>query len=97
MLLKKFSIFNINDVSGNCLIATSALCRGRVALPNRMNFRKSAKGGGVNFNPKIYVADFWNFRQGFLIMKLIQNSNFRFRLQGMFFFSTIVSKGQRDG
>ena len=37
--------------------------KGRVRLPNRMNFRKSAKGGGVNFNPKIYVADFWNFSE----------------------------------
>ena len=66
---------------------------GRVALPNRMNFRKSSKGGGggggggVIFNPKIYITDFGNFNQGFLIMKLIQKSNFR--VQGMFF-STIV-------
>ena len=43
--------------------------------------------GGVIFNPKIYIADFGNFKQGFLIMKLIQNSNFR--VQGMLF-STIV-------
>ena len=27
---------------------------------------------GVIFNPKIYVADFGNFKQGFLSMKLIQ-------------------------
>ena len=34
-------------------------CKGRVALPNRMSFRKSAKGGaGVIFNPKIDIADF---------------------------------------
>ena len=39
--------------------------------------------GGVIFNPKTYVADFGNFKQGFLIMKLIQKSNFR--VQGMFF------------
>ena len=33
--------------------------KGRVALPNRFNFRKSSKGGvGVIFNPKIYVVDF---------------------------------------
>ena len=57
--------------------------KGRVAAPNRMNFRKSAKGGGAIFNPKVYVTDFGNFKQGFLIMKLIQNSNFR--VQGMFF------------
>ena len=28
--------------------------KGRVTLPNRMNFRKNSKGGGVIFNPKIY-------------------------------------------
>ena len=50
-----------------------------------MNFRISFKGGGggVIFNPKIYVAGFGNFKQEFLSMKLIQKSNFR--VQGMFF------------
>ena len=33
---------------------------------------KFQKGAGVNFNPKISVADFGNFKQGFLSMKLIQ-------------------------
>ena len=56
--------------------------KGRVPLPNRMNFEKSAKGGAVIFNPKIYVADFGNSKQGFLSMNLIQNRNFR--VQGMF-------------
>ena len=42
----------------------------RVKVPKRMNFRKSSKEGeGVIFNPKIYIADFWNFRQGFLSVK----------------------------
>ena len=55
---------------------------------NWMNFRKSSKGGRrIVSNPKNYVADFGNFKQGFLSMKLIQKSNFR--VQGMFF-STIV-------
>ena len=58
--------------------------KGRVALPNQMNFRESAKKGrGIIFNPKIYVADFGNFKQGFMSMKLIQNSNYR--VQGIFF------------
>ena len=36
-------------------------------VPKRMNFRKSSKGGeGVIFNPKIYIADFGNFNQGFI-------------------------------
>ena len=31
-------------------------------IPNRMNFRKSSKGGGgFIFNPKFYIADFGNF------------------------------------
>ena len=46
-------------------------------------FGKVPKGGGVIFNPKIYIADFGSFKPGFLIMKLIQNSNFR--AQGMHF------------
>ena len=46
-------------------------------------FSEKCQRGGVIFNPKIYVADFENFKQGFLIMKLIQKSNFR--VQGMFF------------
>ena len=41
------------------------------------------RGVGVIFNPKNYIADFGNFKQGSLIMNLIQNSNFR--IQGMFF------------
>ena len=41
-------------------------------MPNRMNFRKSAI-----FNPKIYAADFGNFKQGFLIIKLQVISGFR--------------------
>ena len=49
------------------------------------------KGGGVIFNPKIYVADFGNFKQGFLTMKLIQKSIFR--VQGMFF-NNCIEKSQ---
>ena len=44
---------------------------------------KCQRGGGVIFNPKTYIADFGNFKQGFLSMKLIQKSDFR--VQGMFF------------
>ena len=32
-------------------------CQGRMATPKQMNFWRSSKGGGVIFNPKIYVAD----------------------------------------
>ena len=50
-----------------------------------MNFWKSAKGGGVIFNPKNYIADFGNFKQGFLIRKLKLKKNSNFRVQGMLF------------
>ena len=50
-------------------------------------FETCQRGEEVIFNRKIYIADFGNLKQGFLIMKLIQNSNFR--VQGMLF-STIV-------
>ena len=57
-----------------------------------MKFWKSAKGGTeVIFNPKIYVADFGNVKQGFLIMKLIQNDNFR--VQDIFF-NNCIEKNQ---
>ena len=64
---------------------------GRMAVPNRMHLWKSSKGEGVIFNPKIYISDFGNFKQGFLIMKLIQNSNFR--AQGVFF-NNCIEKNQ---
>ena len=57
----------------------------RVLLQNRMIFWKSSKGGGVIFNPKIYVADFGNFKQGFLSMKLIKRG-----VSSGYVFSTIV-------
>ena len=50
--------------------------------------------GGVIFNPKTYVVDFGNFKQGFLSMKLIQNSNFRALDM---FFSTIVLRNIAKG
>ena len=57
-----------------------------------MNFRKSAKGGGgVIFNPKIYIAYFGNFKQGSLNMLLVQNSSIR--VQGMFF-NNCIEKNQ---
>ena len=55
-------------------------------------FGKVPKGGVVIFNPKIYVADFGNFKQGFLSMKSIQKSNFR--VQGMFFSTIALRKNQ---
>ena len=70
-----------------CTIAKCAAictdCRIKGGSEYQNNFRKTSKGGGVIFNPKIYIADFGSLKQGFLSMKLIQKSNFR--VQGMFF------------
>ena len=40
---------------------------------------------------KIHIADFGNFKQGFLSMKLIQKGNFR--VQGLFF-KNCIEKNQ---
>ena len=45
---------------------------------------KCQRGGGVHFQSKVYIADFGNFKQGFLSMKLIKKIS-NFRVQGMFF------------
>ena len=50
VIIKKFSPPKENS---------KARIKGRLPLPKRMNFRKSSKrGGGVIFNPKIYIAKF---------------------------------------
>ena len=65
------------------LLVTLQHCLGKGRATKSDEFsEKHQKGGGVIFNPKIYIADFGDFKQGFLIMKLIQNINFR--VQGMF-------------
>ena len=56
-----------------------------------MNFRIGAKEGVVIFNPKIHVADFGNFNQGFLIRKLIQN---KFQGSGYVFSTFVLRKNQ---
>ena len=40
--------------------------KGRVRLRNQTNFQKIAKRGGGIFIPKNYIADFENFKPGFL-------------------------------
>ena len=59
-----------------------------------MKIRKCAKGGGVIFIPKNYIADFGIFKQGFLITKLIQNINFW--VQGIFFQQLYWEKSTQD-
>ena len=49
--------------------------KGRIPIPNRMNFWKSAKGvgeGGGHFQSQNLSCRFGNFKQGFLSMKLIK-------------------------
>ena len=65
-----------------------AINKERVALPNRMNFRISIKRG------EEYFVFFWNFKQGFLIVKLIQNDNFR--VEGLFFQQLYSEKSKQD-
>ena len=55
-----------------------------------MNFGKVLRGG-VIFNPRIFVADLGNFKQGFLIMKLIQIVISGFRVC---FFNNCIEKNQ---
>ena len=74
--LKNISLTTPSPVIVSLL--SSWATKGTVALPNQMTFRKSS-------NPKIYIADFGNFKQAFLSMRLIQKSNFR--VQGVFFFN----------
>ena len=58
-------------------------CKGRVALPNRMSFRKSAKGGaGVIFNPKIDIADFGPIKGVFFLRFPKKNCNTIFQNEG---------------
>ena len=70
-------------VFGGFAAMYSSVSKGGVALPNLTNFQKSAKGGrGFIFNPKNYVADFGNFKQGFLSM----NTNEQFQGSRYVFF-----------
>ena len=56
LLLVLIDVDNVDDVEN-----VDDDDKGRIPLPNRINFRKSAKGGGILFNSNIYNADFGNF------------------------------------
>ena len=43
---------------------------------------------------KIHIADFGNFKQGFLSMKLIQKNNFRVQDMFFVFFNNCIEKNQ---
>ena len=62
----------IFDQKGNCMLILGIFpffggnfSKGQVALTKQMNFRQRSKGGGVIFNPKIYVTDFGPFNRAF--------------------------------
>ena len=57
LLLVLIDVHNVDDVDN-----VDDDDKGRIPLPNRMNFWKSAKGRGVIFNSKNYIADFGNFK-----------------------------------
>ena len=61
--------------------------KGRIPLPNGMNFWKSAKGGG-HFQSKNLSCRFWELKTG-LFEHEIDKEKSNLRFQGMFF-STIV-------
>ena len=46
-----------------------------MAVPYRMNFRKSSKGGGEVIN---LCCRFWTYKQGFLSMKVEEKSQHDF-------------------
>ena len=46
--------------------------KGRMTIPNQMNFWKSSKGGGGHFQSKNLYCKIWTFKQGFFSMKVIQ-------------------------
>ena len=56
--LEKEQFKHLNFISANLL-------KGRMAVPIRMDFRKSSKGEGGHLKLKIHDADFGNFKQGF--------------------------------
>ena len=63
LLLKHLVRAKVEETTSKCscpnFVYAGYLTKGRVRLPNRMNFRKGAKGGlGVIFKPKNYTADF---------------------------------------
>ena len=66
------------------LVSLSMLRLGKDPATKSHEFSEKCHGGGVIFNPKIYVADFGNFKQGFLSTKLIEKSNFRVQGKGRF-------------
>ena len=55
-----------NAKYNNSFSLTLSDTKGRVRLPNRMIFWKSAKGGGGvgHFQSKNLYCKFWNFKQG---------------------------------
>ena len=52
-----------------------------------MNFWKSAKGGAI-FNPKIYIADFGNFKQVFFDHEI--DTKEKFQGSGYVFFNNCI-------
>ena len=54
-------------------------------------FSENFQGGGVIFNPKIYIADFGKSKQGFLSKKLNQKSNSRVCI-----FNNCIEKNQNN-
>ena len=72
----------------------SFLAKGGAATSDEFSVKFQWGGEGVFFNPKYYIADFWNFKQSFLSRKLIKKrviSGFR-----VCFFSNCIEKNQNN-
>ena len=63
-----------------------------VAIRSRSLYRPHSDIRDSIFYPKIYIADFWNSKQGFLSVKLIQKSDFRVVLRKIKTRHTLVVK-----
>ena len=65
----------------------------RLTAPKQMNFRKTFKGGGVIFNPKIYILDFGTSNRAFRAWNWYQRVISGFRL--CFYDNCILKHCQR--
>ena len=85
LLDDEFEFFNFKNRHSNFMYVLTMDFYYRVILltGSALKVLEIVLGRGIIFNPKIYIADFENFKRGFLILNLIQNSNCR--VQGMFF------------
>ena len=74
LLDDEFEFFNFKNRHSNFMYVLTMDFYYRVILltGSALKVLEIVLGRGIIFNPKIYIADFENFKQGFLSMKLIK-------------------------